>query len=204
VVDVSASLWFDGSISKTIRPIDFAFELALFIAASALARQMTVDLMLISDHVELHFEHLQGREKLNRLISELTAFQPRHRNTHWDNLSASFQRVRPGSYLFWISDFLWLPEPVKFSEDFSQFIFQGIAIEGPTQTDNDDSALNYDFETGGLITDTKALSPLKSIQRINQWSHESGMPILQISTESDRPELLISHWLRRFSGDSGQ
>ena len=112
VVDVSASLWFESSIRNTIRPIDFAFELALFIAASALARQMPVDLMMVSDHVELHFERLQGRDKLARLVSELSAFAPLQRNTNWNDLRVSFQKVRPESFLFWITDFLWLPDPL--------------------------------------------------------------------------------------------
>lgn len=200
VVDVSASLW----VESPNRPIDFAFELALFIAASALARQMTVDLMMVSDRVELHFERMQGRNQLNRLISEFSSFQPKHRNTNWNNLSESFQRIRPGSYLFWISDFLWLPDPLKFSEDFRPFEFRGIAMEDLSLSADSESAVNYDCETGDLITDVDTLSALKSAQRIKEWSQQSGMPVLQISTESVQPELSLSHWLRQFSGGPGQ
>lgn len=200
VVDVSASLWMESRS----RSIDFAFELALFIAASALARQMTVDLMMVSDRVELHFERMQGRNQLNRLISEFSSFQPKHRNTNWNDLSESFQRIRPGSYLFWISDFLWLPDPLKFSEDFRPFEFRGIAMEDLSLSTDSESAVNYDYETGDLITDMDTLSALKSAQRIKEWSQQSGMPVLQISTESVQPELSLSHWLRQFSGVPGQ
>ena len=200
VVDVSASLW----VESRSRPIDFAFELALFIAASALARQMTVDLMMVSDRVELHFERMQGRNQLNRLISEFSSFQPKHRNTNWNDLSESFQRIRPGSYLFWISDFLWLPDPLKFSEDFRPFEFRGIAIEDLSLSADSESAVNYDYETGDLITDMDDLSAFKSAQRIQEWSQQSGMPVLQISTESVQPELQLSHWLRQFSGGPGE
>ena len=200
MVDVSASLW----VESPSRPIDFAFELALFIAASALARQMPVDLMMVSDRVELHFERLQGRDKLTRLISELTAFQPEHRNTSWNGLRASFQKVRPGSFLFWISDFLWLPDPLEFSSEFQSFQFRGIAVEDSTLSVDSESAVNYDCETGGLITEINALSSLKSRQRIKDWSQQSGMPILTLSTKSMRPELQLSHWLRQFSGNPEQ
>lgn len=203
VVDVSASLWFDGGDKTSFRPIDSALELASILAAGALARQMPVDLMLVSDRVELHLNRIQGRNGLDHLLKKLAGFEPSHRATNWTEAAESLSQIRQGAWLFWISDFLWLPEPEIMRHACGRFQSTGIFVPQPAPSLNDRNSVNYDIETG---------LPLKSHlkddlsyrrERLNKWSRLSRLPILEIQPGEPQPETLIAEWLVGFHSSGG-
>ncbi|MCY2933667.1 MAG: DUF58 domain-containing protein [Planctomycetota bacterium] len=202
VVDVSASLWFEGGESNIRRPMDFVFDVALIIAASALSRQMTVDLLLVSDRVELHLKSLKGRDKLGGIIAELAKFQPKNRQTNWNDLGGWSESVSPGAWVFWVSDFLWLPEPRCFNESFGQFQLRGICARSADNQKYFETSHLKDCETGEMVKARSQISVEEHQNRLQRWSREAGMPILGLSSDWPVPELQIACWLRRGSGNS--
>ena len=195
VVDVSASLWFEQLQQREPRPIDQAFEMAVLIAAAALARQMPVDVLLVSDRVELHLKHLLGRGRLGQLMQELAAFRPTGLKTDWSAVAGSLHTTRPGAWLFWVSDFLWLPHPDELSQNFRHFQPIGICVRKSGGVIYDDQAACYDIETGEPINHLQANSGEMAARRLQRWSVESQWPIFPFPALASRPELLLMQWL---------
>lgn len=195
VVDVSASLWYASEPVPGARPIDAALEMAILIAAAALARQMPVNLLLVSDRVELHLKHLQGRRLLGQLLAQFTSFQPVGRTTDWSPVQGELQKIRPGAWLFWLSDFLWLPEPDSFYRHYQRFQPVGLCFQGPPLSVLDQNATINDIETGVAFHSDMQRQMLGHTQRLYRWARQAGMPVLQMPQVAHRPELLLNRWL---------
>jgi len=195
VVDVSASLWFEFQRSTDHRPIDRALDLAVLIAAAGLARQAPVDILLVSDRVELHLERLQGRSRLGRIVEEFRGFQPRGRQTDWSGVGGNLWKIRPGAWLFWISDFLWLPEPEGFCRDYQRFQSFGLRVRQKYELSDADQVNIFDIETGSRLTHDQAGGLAKVDERLSRWSVWSGLPICDMPEGAERPELYLAEWL---------
>lgn len=203
VVDVSASLWFDSGDKPNHRSIDSAFEVASILAAAALARQMPVELILVSDEVELHLKRLRGRKSLDHLLKSLAAFQPSNRATDWSDASELLYRIGPGAWLFWISDFLWLPAPETMRPAFDRFKSTGIFLPQPTQNLNDHFWVDYDIETGLPLKSEVKDDFSSREERVRNWSRISRLPIIQIRPGEPQPETLIAGWLEGMNSAGG-
>ncbi|MFM7594250.1 MAG: DUF58 domain-containing protein [Isosphaeraceae bacterium] len=195
LVDVSASMYVDIN-STGQRPIDKAFDIALLLSAAALARQIPVQLVLASDHEEWHSGKLVGRDKIQGLFEFLLEFQPSARNTGWSQIE--FQSVLPehGQWLFLMSDFLWLPDPMEFSARVSSYQTHGIHLISDLKKQNSEDVW-ADPETG-----EKHSVHFKQIQlakRLADWQKLAGIPILLLENALPEPEIALSEWLR---GDS--
>jgi len=196
-VDVSASMYSDFN-STGQRLIDKAFDIALLIAAAALARQIPVRLVLATDQIEWHSGGLVGRDKIQSLFEFLLKFEPSSKNTDWSQID--FQSILPerGQWLFLISDFLWLPDPIEFSEMVGKYRTHGIHL-GSNQKHQYSYDNCFDPETGQKHS--FVLTEAQSVKRLADWEKIAGTPVLSMDSELSAPEIALSAWLHGESFD---
>lgn len=196
-VDVSASMYSDFN-SMGQRLIDRAFDIALLIAAAALARQIPVRLVLATDQIEWHSGGLVGRDKILGLFEFLLKFEPSSKNTNWSQ--TDFQSIfpEPGQWLFLVSDFLWLPDPITFSEMVGKYRTHGIHL-----ISNQKYQFSYDNcvdpETGQKHAFN--LTETQSANRLVDWQKIAGVPTLSMDSDLNAPEIALSSWLHGESFD---
>jgi uncharacterized protein (DUF58 family) len=197
VADVSASMWVDRTQGRVrLRPIDMAFEAVVWLAAAALAKQVPLDLILVSDHVEWRLSRLRGRQSIRQIVSKLQAFRPINSGTDWLTDLLGRKAVAPGSLVFWVSDFEWLPDPREFRQSFGHVRSMGFRIQTDVSGDTTrDEGLLQDSESGTLVDPSMVLSPAERTQRVHRWADEASVPVLDLSIDTPRPELLIAEWL---------
>ncbi|MBI1325631.1 DUF58 domain-containing protein [bacterium] len=204
VVDVSASMWLETKQGlDAIRPIDMAFETAVWLSAAATLRQSPLDVILASDRVELHLARMQGRHAIRHIVSAATAFRPQHAATAWADAVTEANRFRPGSYVFWISDFTWLPDPVAFRRAFGHVQSLGVRVVSEQSGFESSGGLVRDAETGEVVDASRCMQGRSLSERVNRWSVESAVPVLDVDVRIERPELLLADWLRGSSAASG-
>lgn len=203
LVDVSASAYLTADDSRhvpSIRPIDIHFELATMIAAAALIRQIRVSLVLISERIEMQFSRLNGRTCLSGIIKSFAEFTPTGRATDWQPILPFLRAQNPGSWLFLLSDFHWLPDPDWFFPIFRPFRSLGVNVSASPRVNQfaDRQTDWIDVETGEhfhrLESNQKESNPAHD--RLFQWSRLAGMPVLNLPVEIKTPEKQLSAWLR--------
>lgn len=204
VIDVSASLWVDDRLSQPkVRPIDMAFETAVWLAAAALETQSPVSLTLVSDRPEAQIPAMKGRRSIERVVRSLRDFRPEHAGTNWTSVDDLRQPPQAGSLVFWISDFTWLPEPLGFRSKFSRWTSLAVRITGHSPDPTSPNAILKDVETGRLIEPSQTLACESIADRARRWSALAGVPLLELASHATRPELLLADWLRRLPGRPG-
>lgn len=192
IIDVSASMYVAVGPGQ-FRLIDKAMEIGLLIAAAGLTHQMTVNVILVSDRVEISSGPISGRDKLAGVIELLSQFQPSSRNTNWNELDLQSNLSGAVQWLFWISDYHWLPQPDDFVTTICPYKSHGIKIELPDY-DNIKGDLDTDPETGYRIKRYPRKSDLRD--RIQEWQNRSGMPVLSMVSNESQPEMQLGTWLR--------
>lgn len=198
VIDVSASLWVEPNASPlAARPIDMAFETAVWLAAAALARQSPVSLALISNAVELVIPAFEGRHAIGRVVTSLKEFRPEHALTDWSSIAGLSRPFSTGSLVFWISDYTWLPDPLAFRSMTSTWPLLGIRVAGDQAESFRLGAMIEDVETGRLVEPSDSFASHAIAARARQWADLTGMPLFEMPSNAARPELLLAEWLRR-------
>lgn len=196
IVDVSASMWVvERNDRSNRRPVDMAFEAALWLSAAALYRQSPLRLMLVSDRVERVLPRLHGRNAIRRVISELRGFRPNSTRTDWAVTFTESSGIRSGSYVFWISDFLWLPDPLSFRRSVGRFRNVGIRVVSRQLSNHSPEALLHDVETGSLVRNRVRSADLHQSERVRCWSVEAAVPVLELPVDAERPEYVLGDWL---------
>lgn len=197
VVDVSASMWVESKqASGAVRPIDMAFETAVWLAAAATLRQSPLDVIFTTDRIELHLPRLQGRHAIRQVVSAATGFRPDRTATGWSHAVQDACRFRSGSYVFWISDFTWLPDPLSFRRAFASVQSSGVRIVADPASVIAFGGLVRDAETGEVIEAERCMQGRSFAERVDRWSVESAVPVLDVDVLVKRPELLLADWLR--------
>lgn len=198
VTDVSASMRVPVVVDgRVVRPLDMAFETAVWIGAAALARQMPVDLILTSDRVELRIVGLRGRSSLRRIVRNLATFRPEHSHTDWSEAANEVARLRRTGFGFWLSDFTWLPEPTAFRRSLGQLSVVGVRIASSFE-DSGIGASDHvrDAETGAFVSDPARSTPQAIAERAERWSRAARLPHLPMPIDERRPELVLAAWLK--------
>ncbi len=204
VVDVSASLWVDDRLSQPkVRPIDMAFETAVWLAAAALESQSPVSLTLVSDRPEAEIPAMKGRRSIDRVVRSLRDFRPERSTTDWTSVDDLRQPPQAGSLVFWISDFTWLPDPQGFRSKFSRWTSLAVRITGNSPDPTSLNAILKDVETGRLIEPSQTPGGQAIADRARRWSALAGVPLLELPSHATRPELLLADWLRKPPGRPG-
>gem|GEM_PF-2636541 len=197
VIDVSASLWVDDRLSQPkVRPIDMAFETAVWLAAAALESQSPVSLTLVSDRPEAQIQAMKGRRSIERVVRSLRDFRPEHAGTNWTSVDDLRQPPQAGSLVFWISDFTWLPDPHDFRSKFSRWSSLAVRITSHSPESPSQDTLLKDVETGRLIEPSQSLAHASITDRARRWSTLASVPLLNLPSNATRPELLLAEWLR--------
>lgn len=203
VVDVSASMWVETKkVAGAVRPIDMAFETAVWLAAAATLRQSPLDVILASDRVELHLPRLLGRHAIRQVVSAASGFRPEHAATGWSDAVHDACRLSPGAFVFWISDFTWLPDPLSFRRTYAQLQSLGVRIVSRRTSLEASKEWVRDIETGEKVDASRCIYGTSFAERVDRWSSESAMPVLNVDVQVKRPELLLADWLR--GGDSAR
>jgi len=104
VIDTSASCFF-GTVKR--QKHDLAAELGAVLAYTAISNQDKVGLLLFSDQVELYVPPRKGRQHVLRLIRDLLAAQPAHKETDISLMLRTAHRLlKRRAIVFLVSDFL--------------------------------------------------------------------------------------------------
>lgn len=195
VVDVSASMYCPDDAGS--RPVDLAFEIAVWLAAAAFLRQLPVDLVLTSDREEAQFSGYRGRRCLEPFIRALAEFRPEGRTTDWTGTLASISRRRAASHLFLISDLTWLPEPSELRRTMAGNMPRAVRVAPRSgRVLAGSGRLFADAESGGIVDSSALLSPDRIAHRAERWATAAGCSFLELSADQPRPELSLAAWLR--------
>jgi uncharacterized protein (DUF58 family) len=206
LVDLSGSESF-GSGARTKGEI--AAEISALLALSAVRNNDRVGLAIFTDRVELYIPPKKGMTHLLRLVRDLLAHRPRHRQTSIESVLDFVGRVlHKRSVLFLISDFLDQGYEMKMKAIAFRHDLIAIPIADPREGSLPDIGLLQmeDAESGeSVMLDTSSRSVRsgfarwwnKRLERINQTLVSCGVDRIPLRAGEDYVKPIVRFFLAR-------
>lgn len=207
LVDMSASGFFGTTDNLKV---ETAAEIACVLAFNAIRNNDKIGAILFSDSVEKYIPPKKGSSHVWRMIKEIIAFEPVHRNTDIENAIRYLGRVcRKKTISFLISDFLCRQDyqhQLKTASKKHELI--GVLLSDPGEFVLPEGGIFsvQDLETGALYlfdaSDKRTRLEFEELKRgeyrhVLEMLNSLDIDCIQINTESDVADALTRYFRYR-------